>query len=137
MPVATGAAFGAEVVPGADELRNRFYEVHESSYGYYSDQDPIEAINFRLTARGKLYRDSAQDGEAASGPPGEAASRRPVFFTAEEAVETPVYLRADLKPGQVLEGPAILDQLDTTIPIFPGDRALVHASGSLIIELAP
>ena len=47
------------------------------------------------------------------------------------------YLRTQLSPGQTIEGPAIVEQLDTTIPIYPGDRARVDASGTLMIELGP
>ena len=62
LPIATAARLDVDAVPEADALRDLFYRVHETAYGYFNPHDPIEAINFRLTARGKLYRDSAQDG---------------------------------------------------------------------------
>ena len=150
VPLDSGPDLTTAAVPGAEDLRRRFFQAHETSYGYYNAHDPIEVINFRLTARGKLYpeqgRDGAPDGAPDGGARAEAAgteaagteaSHRPVVFDAEAPVETPVYPRARLAPGQVLEGPAIVEQLDTTIPVYPGDRAAVDASGSLIIELGP
>jgi N-methylhydantoinase A len=140
VPVATGPALTPEAVPDVDALCQRFFQVHETSYGYFNAHDPIEVINVRLTARATLYRANGTNGangqmmpEADAG----AGSHRPVFFDAEAAVDTPVYARAQLSPGQTVEGPAIVEQLDTTIPIYPGDRARVDAAGTLLIELAP
>jgi N-methylhydantoinase A len=49
-------------------------------------------------------------------------------------VDTPTYLRSDLMAGDVLVGPAIIEQLDTTIPHYPGDIVKVLESGSLLVE---
>ena len=61
---------------------------------------------------------------------------RPVYFTAETVIETPVYARADLYPGYCITGPAIIEQLDTTTPIYPEDRAETTTEGHLIITIA-
>jgi N-methylhydantoinase A len=50
--------------------------------------------------------------------------------------ETPIHDRATLQPGQTLTGPAIVEQLDATTVVEPGDRASVDALGNLVIELA-
>jgi N-methylhydantoinase A len=47
-----------------------------------------------------------------------------------------VYRREALGAGQVLDGPAIVEQLDTTTLVPPGARAIVHESGALIIDRA-
>ena len=61
--------------------------------------------------------------------------RRPVWFDAAGATETPVYRREALGPGLRFEGPAIVDQLDATTPVWPGDRVEVRPDGSLAIAL--
>ena len=137
VPVAAGPSLSAEAVPGTDELCKRFFQAHETSYGYSNAHDPIEVINVRLTARATLHRADGANGQAVSEVDSEAEARRPVFFAAEEAIDTPVYLRTQLSPGQTIEGPAIVEQLDTTTPIYPGDRARVDAAGTLLIELGP
>ena len=71
------------------------------------------------------------------GAPGEPQHSRPVWFHAEESVDTPVYHRESLAPGQVVDGPAIVDQLDATTPLWPGDRLTVLDSGAFIIEVNP
>jgi N-methylhydantoinase A len=72
---------------------------------------------------------SAQAGEGA----GPAASRR-VWFE-EGWRETPIHRRAALAPGSVLEGPAIIEQLDTTVVLAPGDRLKADEIGNLVITV--
>ncbi len=50
-------------------------------------------------------------------------------------VETCVYDRSRLKPGARLDGPAIVEQADTTTVIEPGWQAHVDPSGSLILSV--
>ena len=139
VPIDAAAALTSQSIPSAEALRRRFFEVHETAYGYFNAEDPIEAVNSRLTARGRLYTPPSANGNgngAATGAPQPVAAR-PVFFGADAAVDTPVYPRGVLRPGQAFQGPAMVEQLDTTTPIHPGDRARVDAAGNLIIELAP
>jgi N-methylhydantoinase A len=50
--------------------------------------------------------------------------------------ETPIYSRGQLPPGATLTGPAIVEQLDTTTVIEPGDKVTVDALSNLMIEVA-
>ena len=58
-----------------------------------------------------------------------------VLFDGAERVGTPLYSRSDLASGQVIEGPGIVEQMDTTVLIFPGDRAGTDPWGNLVIDL--
>jgi N-methylhydantoinase A len=53
---------------------------------------------------------------------------------ASGAVEAPFYDRAKLGAGALLEGPAIVKQLDATTLLLPGQTANVHKFGSLIVR---
>ena len=64
-------------------------------------------------------------------------SERAVWFDADAAVTTPVYDRSALLAGHRLGGPAVIEQMDSTTLLFPGDRCSVDAAGNLIIEVAP
>ena len=66
-----------------------------------------------------------------------AAHNRPVWFDGEAPLDTPVYDRAKLLPGQTLAGPAVIEQLDATTVLGPGDHCQVDGAGNLIVELAP
>jgi N-methylhydantoinase A len=63
-------------------------------------------------------------------------SRRPVTFGGQ-LHETPVYWRDHLPLSFHLEGPAIIEQMDTTILIEPGDTAEGDALGNIIVKVAP
>ena len=60
---------------------------------------------------------------------------RPVWFDGG-VVDTPVYAREKLPLDAVITGPAILEQLDCTTVIEPGDRAYGDADGNIIIEVS-
>ncbi|WP_159587619.1 hydantoinase/oxoprolinase family protein [Chelativorans xinjiangense] len=60
--------------------------------------------------------------------------RRPVWFDGAWH-DTPVYGRGKLPLDAVIEGPAILEQLDTTTVIEPGDRATMDGDGNIIIAV--
>ena len=66
----------------------------------------------------------------------EAARRetRPVWYDGKWH-ETPVYDRERLPLDATLDGPAILEQMDATTVIEPGDRAVSEADGNIVIEV--
>ena len=63
-----------------------------------------------------------------------AATVRPVYFGGW--CETPIHQRQALEPGMVIDGPAIVEQPDTTIVIEPGMHARVDAYGNLLARFA-
>jgi N-methylhydantoinase A len=126
----------SDAVPGVAELRAMFFAVHDTAYGYHNPDDAVEIVNFRLTARGRLYREPAP-APAGKAPPGEAFETRPVIFDDPESpADTPVFERATLVAGQIIAGPAVIEQLDATTPVWPGDRATVDKAGNIVIEVA-
>lgn len=135
VPVADGVALSGRDVPDAAALKAAFCSAHDQAYGYASETDPIEIVNVRLSASAKLHR--FEDRAAPDGKPGEPQHRdtRQVYFKADAPVETRIYNRADMRPGQRVKGPAILEQMDTTTPIYPGDVAVMTADGHLIITI--
>ena len=65
--------------------------------------------------------------------PGALTARRPVHFM-DQWYDTPIYDRLALPVGAVIHGPAILEQLDTTILIEPHLTGTVDSFGNVIIE---
>ena len=76
---------------------------------------------------------SAQDG--AGGAAGGPEAWRRVWFE-EGWRETPIHRRERLPPGARLEGPAIIEQLDTTVVLAPGDRLEADGIGNLVISVS-
>jgi N-methylhydantoinase A len=113
-----------------------FHRLHEQTYGHSAPDASTEIVAARLVAFG-LRRMP----ELRRAPPTVAAvpiGSRAVYFELDgDALPTPVYARESLAGAQVIPGPAIVEQLDTTTVIPPGSRARVHESGSLVIEAEP
>lgn len=59
---------------------------------------------------------------------------RPVWFDGTWQ-DTPVYLREKLPLDAIVAGPAILEQMDATTVLEPGDRAVSDADGNIIVEV--
>lgn len=118
-------------------LRERFYELHERTYGHHTETDPIEIVNIRLAAVGRAApSQDAAEASASSSPPTPIGGR-PVWFETDAPVDTPIYDRARLTSGQTLRGPAVIEQLDALTIIHPGDLGQVDGYGNLIIEVGP
>jgi len=126
----------ADPLPGADAIKQRFFAEHERAYGFHNPADRIEIVNFRLIAVGKLRQPASRPGEPRASGKAEAASRRKVWFTADAAHDTPVYDRATLMPSDTIAGPAVVEQMDATTLLFPGDRATVDPYLNLIVEIS-
>ncbi len=124
VPISAGESLGQAV--------ERFHERHEHTFGHASSGVLTEVVAVRLLAIGtRSLEPPAPDLPETRGEP---VATRLVMFTAEEGrVETLIYERSSLAAGQVIEGPAIVEQLDTTTVIPPRFEAEVHPTGSLII----
>ena len=136
VPVADSAKMAADgfrIAP--DALAYEFFETHDRAYGYHNPDDPIEAVNLRLTAWGRLKRPGTGSAENTGDAPVASGSRR-VHFDSAAALETTVYHRNQLRPGHRIDGPAVIEQLDSTSLIYPGDSASVDDAYNLIIELS-
>lgn len=115
-------------------LHARFMARHKTLYGYCNPNDPVEIVNWRLTATAPLERPARPAPAPGSAIP---AGRRPVWFAPDTPVDTEVWQRAALPAGAALAGPAVIEQLDATTLLFPGDTLHVQPDGSLLIEVNP
>jgi len=87
-----------------------------------------------ITPKPELTRHEPEPGAALPDP----VTRRPVHFDEEDdAVDTPVFDRDSLKAGTTLEGPAIVQQLDSTIVVPPGVTAEVDPQLIIRMTIAP
>ncbi|NED93968.1 hydantoinase/oxoprolinase family protein [Phytoactinopolyspora alkaliphila] len=115
-----------------DAVAAAFHAEHRRLYGYDFRDDPrqeVEWVNLRVTGIGPIRRP-----EMVELPPGDgarAASRRPVYFGGW--TDTPVFDRAVLGAGDVVTGPAVVEEFGSTIPIHPQFRAQVDRFGNLAI----
>ena len=135
VPISSGAVLDPGALPDAAHLKRLFFDAHDIAYSFHDPLAKVELLNARLTARAPVV--SAVDAPLKESPNVAplAVGQREIYFDGDQPVAAPVYQREDLLAGVRIPGPAVIDQIDTTIPIFPGDRLSVHSSGNLLIEV--
>lgn len=121
-------------VASIDALVDNFHSEHHREYNYRRDDAPVSIYRLNLRAVGTVPK-AQLPVHAATGATPEPASRRPVWFEPDAAIDTPVYDRADLPAGFTLDGPAIIDQLDSTTVVPPGASAKVDEHLNIIITV--
>lgn len=114
-------------------IRSRFDQLHQEHYGHSAPKEPVMMVNLRLSALGKTDRRLPLVAAQADGDSGERGRRAVIFES--KAIDTPIYLRSAFKPGDLLEGPAVIEEMGATILVYPGDKMRVNESGHLVIEV--
>jgi N-methylhydantoinase A len=108
--------------------------MHKRLYTYSMEDVPVQLVNLRVTAVGHLPSPESAESQGSQHAP-QAASSRPVTFRRGDAArETPVYRREQLRPGARFDGPAIVEQNDTTTVVWPGFTAAVEPHGNIVIQ---
>jgi N-methylhydantoinase A len=124
VPLADGEITRANL----DAAMAAFHAKHELTYGHANRSEPVQLVNLRLTAVGRLPGLLlAQRGDAA-----EARTRvRDVWFGGTGFIATPVHWRAGLPSKAVVTGPAIVEAVDSTTVVPPGWIARADDMGFL------
>lgn len=120
-------------------LAEGFAQAHEQLYGYRQPGEPIQAVTFRIeasaiTPKAELRASPVGPADAS---PALVGSRSVHLPEAGGFVACPIYDRARLVCGNRLRGPAIIDQLDATTLILPGQSATVDPYRNILIEDSP
>jgi N-methylhydantoinase A len=128
--VGQGFEVTVPVTPG-EELRAAFEAAYVRAHGRVGPDVPIEAISWRVLTRGpdpdlRLVAAPAGDGDARKGT-------RAVWFD-DGYIDAPIYDRYRMGPGHSVDGPAIVEERESTTVVGPGASARVAEDGSLIIE---
>ena len=125
-----------------DGIRNlvaEFHNQHRQLYGFSLEQ-PVEIVTLRVTASGQVgaailtsptAADDVRSQNARTAAPG---SYRPVYFDENSAfVECPIYNRDDLAADSIIEGPAILEGMDSTVMLNPSWLTRIDRHGNCIM----
>lgn len=125
-------------------LPRAFHAAHEARFGHHDATCPVEIVNFGVTAVGLI--DAPRLPQLAAGapePPAAAlAGRRRVYFEADDPGaagawhDTAIYRRDALLAGNVLHGPAVIEEVSATTVLYPGDAAEVDRYASLLVRVA-
>jgi N-methylhydantoinase A len=115
----------------AEKMREAFVDAYRQEFGNTLGAIPVVVVNLRTAATGKRKIATGAGADRRGGGAPSPRSRRAVHFGSWR--ETPIYHRDDLLPGHSFDGPAVVEQRDTTTLIEPDMRVTVDASGNLLV----
>jgi N-methylhydantoinase A len=124
VPLADGPITRASL----DALAAAFHARHHQTYGHANPAEPVQLVNIRLTAIGRL-RPLKLAPSPSDGGEFRASRQREAYFPQSGFVPCPVYWREGLAVGATLAGPVIVEAMDSTIVVPPGWIAAVDAGG--------
>jgi len=127
-------AVGAKRI-GAQAARSTFEAEYQRLYGHVQDEGTIMVSSLRLTARGSTGEVEMAGGNPSEGLP-DPIDMRPVWFPGTGWAKTAVHDGSLLRPGDSLDGPALIEEATTTVVARPGDRLWVDNSGDFFIDVA-
>ncbi|MEO6879662.1 MAG: hydantoinase/oxoprolinase family protein [Mycobacteriaceae bacterium] len=122
----------------AQAVADAFHDAHHALYGYDfrgEATQAVEWVNLRVSGIGPIRRPDLLERSAGDGNAERArTATRPVCFeTAAGYVDAAVYWRPDLAPGDVLAGPAIIEEYGSTTPVHPGFTVRVDHLDNLLV----
>ena len=123
---------------GSDALRWTFDRLHDRRYGHAAPDESIQIVNLRLILR-TIGADKSCDWMSGPYRPedGQPDQTRDVIFDDPAApLASRIVWRPGLAPGTVIEGPAVIEEPNSTTLIHPGDVATVTDHGHLDIAIA-
>jgi len=118
-------------------LKQAFDKLHEERYGRGSPNEPAEIVSIRSTVTGVMKKPTLEKIAKGSAKPPKAAitGSRKVYFEGKGWAQAQVYWRDALLAGNVIAGPALIEEHATTTVLQPGDLLKVEPFGNLQIVI--
>ena len=129
----------AMLTQDTERVRTLFHLEHEQRYGQAAIEEALEIVNLRLVLTAERADTRAETWLAEPWQPEApvAEEMREVIFTdAREPVRTRILWRPSLAAGTSFVGPAVIEEPNSTILVYPGDRVTVTPTGHLVIDIA-
>lgn len=123
-----------------EAIRSTFNEAHQLRFSHSAPEEPTELVSLRVSVLGRIDKPPLSPIERGRPEPPPDAIRAPravVLDDREEPITCAVFDRTRLLAGNVITGPAVIEEPASSTLIGPGDRAVVNGFGHLEIELQP
>jgi N-methylhydantoinase A len=112
-----------------------FHDLHEQLYSFKRPSEPVEILGLRADIIGVRETVKYQSLPFTSEDPSKALKEeRTVSFEGLGFINTKVYDGARVEPGNLISGPAIIEEPETTIVIHPGQEAMLDHYQTYVIE---
>lgn len=121
---------------GMAALLDSFAQLYRERYAYFFTGEPIEIVNLRLAGLGHNRSIELPTGKRGTSDPSRARKEiRPVYFESSGFVDTAIYERGGLRPGMVIDGPALIEEATSSTLVPPGSHAEVLDDLGLVIPI--
>ncbi len=117
-----------------DRVKDAFHRRHEELYTYSERHSLVEVVNIEATIQGLIDKPKTPVLTKGRGVKRALKGyRKAIFDPSGKSVRTPVYDGGALGAGAVIAGPAIIEEVTTTLVIEPAWTSSLHTSGSYVI----
>lgn len=128
VPVASGVVDAPVIAAMAEAFHIR----HAQTYGHDNRAETVQFVSLRLAAIGVIppltvRQQPAESGKRSAKPP------RDVWFRRTGAISAQVHDRASMAEGVVVDGPSVIESLESTILIPPGWQARMDGDGFILM----
>jgi len=124
------------IVPFGGDWIEEFSKLHEQNYGYRNDDKTVEIVNIRLRTKGMPVKpEFPEAGKLVSEMDPEALLGTTETIFDSDKLETSILNREKLRPGNKVDGPAIIIEYSSTLVIPPFAKGEVDPYGNLIFDI--
>jgi N-methylhydantoinase A len=122
-------------------IKRHFDEIHHLRYGTSAPAERAEIVSLRSTVTGLMRKPVQERIARGARIPAQAAStgKRKVYFAEDGKrgayIATPTYRRDNLRAGNRISGPALIEEHVSTTVLLAGDMATVDEYGNLVIAV--
>ncbi|KIL37306.1 hypothetical protein SD71_01010 [Cohnella kolymensis] len=114
-------------------IREKFDQTHHQLFAHMAPEEPVEVVSYRVSGIGLVPKVEVPSYEPSGGTLEDAfREQREARFDGKD-LSCPVYQREKLDVGLVIHGPAIIEQLDSTTIVNPGQQARIDGWKNIII----
>jgi len=133
--VAMPPRFADQEADGMAGFLREYAAAHQREYGYDVPGRAVEIVNCRLQAVGAVAKAPLREIAAAGSVKDAVTVQRKIYFGVEHGwLDTPVHARGKLPAGAKLEGPALIEEMSSTVLLAPGQSASVDRIGNIVIN---
>jgi N-methylhydantoinase A len=121
---------------GREGIRQLFFKEYKRLYGAFESEEPCEIINLRLSLIFKEKKPDIKIEIKEDGSLDDALKgTREAYFVEGGWLECSIFERDNIPRGAIINGPSIIEEMESTIVIPPGDMAEVDSRGNVIIRI--
>jgi N-methylhydantoinase A len=115
-----------------EAMWDNFHKTHKIRFGFSTPGEIIEIVNFTVTAVAHTPKPALTKLKSSPAKPKPREKRKVWFIGGPQTV--PVFSRDDLLAGQVIKGPALIEEAASVTVLEPGYRMRIHPQGHMLID---